>query len=292
MWLRARLDRCDRRLALQQAKRAPDAVHGGLTEIRGRNDDTTTPRPDWQKIACAVAARGRFALITGGPGTGKTTTVVRLLALLQLEALSTTGQALRIRLAAPTGKAAARLSGAIASAVARLPLASLSRDPRLVAGIPSQVGTLHRLLGPLPDSIFRSQHPPKQRSHNQDTLFPLEANLHLDRLRELVEERRDAARLLFRKRRVALERQRLSHGRQRRRSVACNANSPSAISSHPLPAIPPNHTELRRAARERHAARRRRRRVREGSGHASDRINTYRATCQGQPQDACTTPGP
>jgi exodeoxyribonuclease V alpha subunit len=65
--------------------------------------------PDWQRIACALAARGRFSIITGGPGTGKTTTVVRLLALLQAPAVEH-GQPLRIRLAAPTGKAAARLT--------------------------------------------------------------------------------------------------------------------------------------------------------------------------------------
>src|SRR5690606_34821421 len=74
---------------------------------------------DWQRLACALAARQRFAVITGGPGTGKTTTVVRLLALLQALTLDTYRQAsagarnsdwqpLRIRLAAPTGKAAAR----------------------------------------------------------------------------------------------------------------------------------------------------------------------------------------
>ena len=71
---------------------------------------------DWQKLACAIAARNRFAVITGGPGTGKTTTVVRLLGLLQAQAL--TGRASPvIRLAAPTGKAAARLGESIAGAV-------------------------------------------------------------------------------------------------------------------------------------------------------------------------------
>jgi exodeoxyribonuclease V alpha subunit len=91
---------------------------------------------DWQKMACALAARSGFSILTGGPGTGKTTTVVRLLALLQALALprrhagGAARPTLRIRLAAPTGKAAARLNESIAGAVARLPLAGLERRKR------------------------------------------------------------------------------------------------------------------------------------------------------------------
>jgi exodeoxyribonuclease V alpha subunit len=95
---------------------------------------------DWQKIACALAARSGFSIITGGPGTGKTTTVVRLLALLQALALAAPSPArhdpLRIRLAAPTGKAAARLNESIANAVARLPLAACPHGEAVRAAIP------------------------------------------------------------------------------------------------------------------------------------------------------------
>ncbi len=124
--------------------------------------EPTQPAPlDWQKAACALAGRSRFAVITGGPGTGKTTTVVRLLALLQAMALgegqgegeSGGEQALRIRLAAPTGKAAARLNESIAGQVARLDLNGLADDPeRLREVIPKEVSTLHRLLGSRPDT--------------------------------------------------------------------------------------------------------------------------------------------
>ena len=68
----------------------------------------TKAPPDWQKLACALAARSAFSIITGGPGTGKTTTVVKLLAVLQALSLAEApesgrpGRALRIRLAAPT----------------------------------------------------------------------------------------------------------------------------------------------------------------------------------------------
>jgi exodeoxyribonuclease V alpha subunit len=90
---------------------------------------------DWQRIAVALALLRPFALISGGPGTGKTTTVVRLLA-----ALLTLEPGLRIALAAPTGKAAARLSESITDGKFAITLP-------VAADIPSQAGTLHRLLG-------------------------------------------------------------------------------------------------------------------------------------------------
>lgn len=107
---------------------------------------------DWQKMACALALRQRFAIVTGGPGTGKTTTVVRLLALLQSLAQGNDEGALRIQLAAPTGKAAARLSGSIRSALDRLPWERLPHGAAVRAQVPDQAGTLHRLLGSRPDS--------------------------------------------------------------------------------------------------------------------------------------------
>jgi exodeoxyribonuclease V alpha subunit len=73
---------------------------------------------DWQKAACALALRGRLTVITGGPGTGKTYTAARLLALLLAQAPDPTQ--LRVALAAPTGKAAARLKQAIDSALGQL----------------------------------------------------------------------------------------------------------------------------------------------------------------------------
>ncbi|WP_266182707.1 exodeoxyribonuclease V subunit alpha [Dyella humicola] len=103
--------------------------------------------PDWQRIACALAARGAFTVITGGPGTGKTTTVVRLLGLLQTLQRNHSPRPLRIRLAAPTGKASARLQASISAQIAQLDV-----DSDVRATIPSQVDTLHRLLGARPDT--------------------------------------------------------------------------------------------------------------------------------------------
>lgn len=107
---------------------------------------------DWQKLACALATRSAFSIITGGPGTGKTTTVVRLLALLQAPAVNA-GKPLRIRLAAPTGKAAARLTESISQQVRTLEVEEAVRSR-----IPSDVTTVHRLLGSRPGTRHFSHH--------------------------------------------------------------------------------------------------------------------------------------
>lgn len=105
-----------------------------------------SPQLDWQRIACAMAATRSFTVITGGPGTGKTTTVVKLLLLLQHLAKDSP---LKIQLAAPTGKAAARLTQSIASAVSRLSVdAKLAELPWAAVQLTAQ--TLHRLLGSIP----------------------------------------------------------------------------------------------------------------------------------------------
>ena len=137
--------------ALTAGAQADTGVPADAADNGGR--DTAADQPaDWQKIACVLASRQRFGLITGGPGTGKTTTVLRLLALLQWQALATHGKPLRIGLAAPTGKAAARLSGSIAGAIGRLPLDDVPQGEVIRAAIPHAVSTLHRLLGSRPDS--------------------------------------------------------------------------------------------------------------------------------------------
>lgn len=96
---------------------------------------------NWQKIAAAVSLTRQHSVISGGPGTGKTTTVARLLAaLLLLEP-----QRLRICLAAPTGKAAARLTESLGKALQALPVSD-----ELKSRFPQEATTLHRLLGARP----------------------------------------------------------------------------------------------------------------------------------------------
>lgn len=129
------------------ARLSPIAVPEDLVDELGRLFPSADDGPDWQKVACAIAARGAFSVITGGPGTGKTTTVIRLLGLLQTIAHRAGQPRLRIRLAAPTGKAAARLNASIALQIDRLQV-----DEAIKQAIPAEVTTLHRLLGSRPDS--------------------------------------------------------------------------------------------------------------------------------------------
>ena len=105
-----------------------------------------------QMQAVAGAARQRFAIITGGPGTGKTTTVLQLLALHLWQQ-----PRLQIALAAPTGKAAQRLTETIRNRGDALPLPTEAK-----AALPDQVTTLHRLLGARPDTTrtrYHADHP-------------------------------------------------------------------------------------------------------------------------------------
>lgn len=98
---------------------------------RGKGDKM----PDWQKIAAALALRQSLLIVSGGPGTGKTTTVASLLACI-LE----TDPSNRIALAAPTGKAAKRMLDSISERVGLFPL-------HMQHAIPKEAFTIHRLLG-------------------------------------------------------------------------------------------------------------------------------------------------
>lgn len=98
-------------------------------------------QPDWQKVAAAISVRNNLSVISGGPGTGKTTTVVRILALLA-EQCRAGAEPFDVALAAPTGKAAARLKESIRGAKQ-----GLDADETIKGLIPDEASTLHQLLG-------------------------------------------------------------------------------------------------------------------------------------------------
>lgn len=139
----------ERRLAQRLARSAapllaPDAAQRARTTqqlgaLFAANAGGVGQGVDWQQLAAALALRGRLTVISGGPGTGKTTTVVNLLACL----LDQQPDA-RVVLAAPTGKAAARLAEALRSRAGHL-------APGLRARLPTESFTVHRLLGVRPD---------------------------------------------------------------------------------------------------------------------------------------------
>jgi exodeoxyribonuclease V alpha subunit len=150
---------------------------------------------DWQKLACAVALRARLSVITGGPGTGKTYTAARLLAL--LFAVDADAQRLRVALAAPTGKAAARLKQSIDASLVQLQDALGDRID--LNELNQRVGaarTLHALLGARPDT--------RQFRHNAshpldvDVLIVDEASMiHLEMMAALLDALPSTARVIF-----------------------------------------------------------------------------------------------
>ncbi|MCV2350214.1 exodeoxyribonuclease V subunit alpha [Paucibacter sp. Y2R2-4] len=146
----------EQRVAAQLLARATVGPRADTTQVRQWLDrmfpsaGESAPL-DWQKLACGVAVAGRLSVITGGPGTGKTYTAARLLAL--LFAIDPDAQRLRVGLAAPTGKAAARLKQSIESALSQLQgQLGVSLDLQKLAGQMGAARTLHALLGARPDT--------------------------------------------------------------------------------------------------------------------------------------------
>jgi exodeoxyribonuclease V alpha subunit len=140
------------RLAARARRETPAvdraALRAGLARLF---PGTEGAGPDWQRVAGAVAALRTLTVVSGGPGTGKTHTVTAILALLAGQA---PGGRLRAALAAPTGKAAARLAEAVRRARDMLAL-----EPRERAAIPDEARTLHRLLGAMPGRVGFRHHP-------------------------------------------------------------------------------------------------------------------------------------
>jgi exodeoxyribonuclease V alpha subunit len=112
-----------------------------------------TPPDPRQMLAAVVAAARRLTVITGGPGTGKTTTVVRVLALLVEQALSRAEPPPRIMMLAPTGKAAARLTESMKAGLDTLPTSDAVKE-----ALGGEASTVHRALGYLPRTPTQFRH--------------------------------------------------------------------------------------------------------------------------------------
>ncbi|MGC2654578.1 MAG: exodeoxyribonuclease V subunit alpha [Mycobacterium sp.] len=144
-----------------------------------------------QREAAEIALSQAVTVLTGGPGTGKTTTVARLLALLAEQTQIAGGPRVRVALAAPTGKAAARLQEAVALEVERLDTADRARLGELRAV------TLHRLLGSRPDTSSRFRYDRGNRLPHDVIVIDETSMLSLTLMARLLEAVRPQARLIL-----------------------------------------------------------------------------------------------
>ncbi|MBX9640626.1 MAG: exodeoxyribonuclease V subunit alpha [Mycobacteriaceae bacterium] len=144
-----------------------------------------------QREAAEIALRQGVTVLTGGPGTGKTTTVARLLALFAEQAHLDGGPPLRIALAAPTGKAAARLHEAVQLQVNELDPV----DRQRVSGL--RATTLHRLLGSRPDTSSRFRHQRGNRLPHDVIVVDETSMVSLTMMARLLESVRPQTRLLL-----------------------------------------------------------------------------------------------
>ena len=147
------------------------------------------PTYDEQRAAADASVRRWTSVLTGGPGTGKTTTLARLLAVLT----DVTDEPLRIALAAPTGKAAARMTQALAEATRAedFPTADRARVQDLEAS------TVHRLLGSRPDNSTRFRHHRGNRLPHDVVVVDETSMVSLTLMARLVEAVRPDARLIL-----------------------------------------------------------------------------------------------
>ena len=174
------------------AGRAAPAVDTDLLEA-GLERLFTGAQDGRQSQAAAAAVRRPFAVVAGGPGTGKTTTVARIVALLGEQALAAGDPLPLVALAAPTGKAAARLQAAVAEEAERLDVPAEIRNQLL--DLPAT--TLHRLLGWRPGSSSRFRHNRRRRLPHDVVIIDETSMVSLSLMARLIEALRAEARLVL-----------------------------------------------------------------------------------------------
>jgi exodeoxyribonuclease V alpha subunit len=149
--------------------------------------------PDLQAAAAAAPVTRQFAVVAGGPGTGKTTTVARILALLADQAAVANRPPPRVALIAPTGKAAARLEEAVHREATRMPIAESTAVwiQRLLAS------TIHRLLGRRPDSQSRFRHDHRHRLPYDTVIIDETSMVSLSLMANVIDALRPDTRLVL-----------------------------------------------------------------------------------------------
>ncbi len=179
--------------ALQtMAAGAVEAIDPALLE-QGLERVFPGQRDGRQRDAVAAAVQRPFAVVAGGPGTGKTTTVARIIALIGEQALAAGAPLPLVALAAPTGKAAARLQTAVASEAAGLDVPEPIREQ--LANLPAT--TLHRLLGWRPGSNSRFRHNRQRRLPHDLVIVDETSMVSLSLMARLIEALRGEARLVL-----------------------------------------------------------------------------------------------
>jgi exodeoxyribonuclease V alpha subunit len=179
--------------AAAAAGAADPAVLDGLLERIFPGGD----EPDLQREAAAAAVQRRFTVVAGGPGTGKTTTVASILALLVGQAAATGQTPPRVALAAPTGKAAARLEEAVHREAAKLHARGAIDDDVRDHLLGAEASTLHRLLGWRPGSRSRFRHDRANRLPHDAIVVDETSMVSLSLMARLVAAVRDGARLIL-----------------------------------------------------------------------------------------------
>jgi exodeoxyribonuclease V alpha subunit len=165
-----------------------EVLEGGLSELF-----PAAVEPDLQRMAAATAVLRKVSVVAGGPGTGKTTTVARVLALLESQAAATGSRPPLVALAAPTGKAAARLGEAVHAGARELPVGPAVRT-RLLA---LEGTTIHRLLGFNPGNRTRFRHNGLNRLPHDVVVVDETSMVSLTLMARLVEAIRADARLIL-----------------------------------------------------------------------------------------------
>ena len=181
-------------LVTRAGRPAPDVDESRLARASALVDGA---RVSAEQLAAAQDATRRWTtILTGGPGTGKTTTVARMLVLMADQAAAQ-GRSLSIALAAPTGKAATRLQEAVEAGLAEI--AATSAEARQAAGLVGHPPglTLHRLLGWRPDNATRFRHDRTNRLKYDVVVVDESSMVELTMMSRLLEALRDDCRLLL-----------------------------------------------------------------------------------------------